>query len=119
LNFARIAGNSSFSEKNDHLPNEQNLPTRICVEPNNLNAFCTCPAGDNGQYCKHRFGILSGNTKSIVSENQGDVSIIQSWLPGSDLEKALKEMAEAEHESDLARKRLSLAKKMVAKAMRS
>ena len=33
LNFARIAGNSSFSEKNDHLPNEQNLPTRICVEP--------------------------------------------------------------------------------------
>lgn len=85
---------------------------------NNLNAFCTCPAGDNGQYCKHRFGILSGSTKSIVSENKDEVSIIQSWLPGSDVEEALKEMAEAEYESDLARKRLSFAKKKVVKAMR-
>jgi len=85
----------------------------------NLNAFCTYPAGDNGQCCKHRFGLFSGSTKSIVSENKDDVSIIQSWLPGSDVEAALKEMAEAEHESDLAKKRLSLAKKKVAKAMRS
>jgi len=86
---------------------------------NNLNAFCTCPAGENGQYCKHRFGILSGNTKAIVSENQNDVAIIQSWLPGSDVEKALIEMTEAEHECDLAKKRLSLAKQIVAKSMRS
>jgi hypothetical protein len=33
LNFASIAGDSSFSEKNGRLPNEQNSPTRICVEP--------------------------------------------------------------------------------------
>jgi len=85
----------------------------------NLNAFCTCPAGDNGQYCKHRFGILSGSTKSIVSDNQNEVTIVQSWLPGSDVGKSLIEMTEAEHECDLAKKRLSLAKKKVAKAMRS
>jgi len=85
----------------------------------NLNAFCTCPAGDNGQYCKHRFGILSGSTTSIVSNNQNEVPIIQSWLPGSDVEEALKEVGEAEHECYLAKKRLSLAKKKVAKAMRS
>ncbi len=86
---------------------------------NNLNAFCTCPAGDNGQYCKHRFSILSGSTTSIVSHNHDEVVLIQSWLPGSDVEKALKEVTEAEHECDLAKKRLSLAKKKVAKAMRS
>ena len=28
----------------------------------NLSAYCTCPAGDNGQYCKHRFSILEGIT---------------------------------------------------------
>lgn len=25
---------------------------------NNLSAHCTCPAGENGQYCKHRFRNL-------------------------------------------------------------
>lgn len=66
-----------------------------------------------------RFGILSGSTTSIVSNNQNEVPIIQSWLPGSDVEETLKEVVEAEHECDLAKKRLSLAKKKVAKAMRS
>lgn len=88
-------------------------------EGDNLNAFCTCPAGENGQYCKHRFGILSGSEKSIVSENKAQVPIIESWLPGSDVEAALMTLAEAEHEHDHAKKRLSLAKKGVAKAMRS
>jgi uncharacterized Zn finger protein len=86
---------------------------------NNLNAFCTCPAGENGQYCKHRFDILSGSTNALVSENQNEVEIIRAWLPGSFIEETLKEMAQAEHESNLAGKRLSLAKKKVAKAMRS
>lgn len=85
----------------------------------NLNAFCTCPAGENGQYCKHRFSILAGSKKSILSDNANDVSVVQSWLPGSDLELAFSELAEAEHVYDHAKRRLSLAKKNVAKAMRS
>jgi uncharacterized Zn finger protein len=24
---------------------------------NNLSAYCTCPAGENGQYCKHRIEV--------------------------------------------------------------
>lgn len=85
----------------------------------NLNAFCTCPAGENGQYCKHRFSILSGSENSVVSENKEQVATVQSWLPGSDLEVALMDLAEAEHEYDHAKKHLSKAKKNVAKAMRS
>jgi len=85
----------------------------------NLNAFCTCPAGENGQYCKHRFGILSGSDKAVVSENKEQVPIVQAWLAGSDLEEALMELAEAEDEHSHARKRLLQAKKNVAKAMRS
>lgn len=42
----------------------------------NLSAYCTCPAGENGMYCKHRFNILEGSTKGIVSGNEADVQIV-------------------------------------------
>lgn len=85
---------------------------------NNLSAFCTCPAGENGQYCKHRFNILDGQTKGIISNNLDDVKIIQSWLPGSDIEEALIKMRELEVELEKVKKALSTAKKEVARAMR-
>ena len=85
---------------------------------NNINAFCTCPAGENGQYCKHRFAIMAGDSKAVVSSNKEQVMVIKSWLPGLDLEEALMELAEAEHEYDKAKKRLTAAKKNIARAMR-
>lgn len=85
---------------------------------NNLNAFCTCPAGENGQYCKHRFAIMAGDNKAVISSNKDQVMVVKSWLPGSDIEEALMELAEAEHEYDNAKKRLTAVKKSIAKAMR-
>ena len=85
---------------------------------NNINAFCTCPAGEYGQYCKHRFAIMAGESKAVVSSNKDQVMVVKSWLPGSDLEEALMELAEAEHEHDKAKKRLAVAKKNIARAMR-
>ena len=85
---------------------------------NNINAFCTCPAGNSGQYCKHRFAIMAGDNKAVVSSNKEQVLVIKSWLPGSDLEEALMKLAEAEHEYDQAKKRLTTAKKNLARAMR-
>lgn len=84
---------------------------------NNINAFCTCLAGENGQYCKHRFAIMAGDGKAVVSSNKDKVVIVKSWLPGSDLEEALMELAEAEHEHEKAKKRLTAAKKNVARAL--
>jgi len=84
----------------------------------NLSAYCTCPAGENGQYCKHRFNILDGETKGIVSGNLDDVKIIQAWLVGTDVEKALVQMRELEAEAVRIKKALAAAKKDVAKAMR-
>lgn len=89
------------------------------LDGNNLSAFCTCPAGENGQYCKHRFGILRGEEKGIVSNNVAKVKEVAAWLPGSDVEAAMMEVAEAEHEHELAKKKLTAAKKKVAKAMRT
>ena len=87
-------------------------------DKNNLNAFCTCPAGENGQYCKHRFAILAGDAKAITSKNKDQVATVRGWLPGTDLESALIELAEAEHEYDTAKKRLTIVKKRIAQAMR-
>jgi uncharacterized Zn finger protein len=84
----------------------------------NLSAYCTCPAGDNGQYCKHRFRILDGSTKGIVSANKDEVATITSWLPGTDIEDAIQEMRRLESEQDRIKAELSAAKKKMAAAMR-
>ncbi|WP_201068554.1 MULTISPECIES: SWIM zinc finger family protein [Thiorhodovibrio] len=84
----------------------------------NLSAYCSCPAGENGQYCKHRFNILDGIRKGIVSNNLDDVKIVQSWLVGTDLEEALSKMRKLEIEAARIKKELSTAKKDVSKAMR-
>jgi len=88
------------------------------LDGNNLNAYCSCPAGKNGQYCKHRLSILAGESGSVVSGNQEDILIAKSWLPGTDVEIAIHNIAEAQHEFDEAKKKLSIAKKQLAKAMR-
>ncbi|MEX1013904.1 MAG: SWIM zinc finger family protein [Candidatus Paceibacterota bacterium] len=83
----------------------------------NLSAYCTCPAGKNGQYCKHRLNILNGVTKGIVSKNLDDVKTIQSWLKNTDVEEALNKMRNLELEAEKIKKELSKAKKEVAKSL--
>jgi uncharacterized Zn finger protein len=85
---------------------------------NNLSAFCTCPAGDNGQYCKHRINILFGLSQGIVSGNKEDVQVVMSWLPGTDVETALLAVLDAEKRCEEAKKELSTAKKLLARAFR-
>ena len=86
-------------------------------EGRNLTATCTCPAGQVGQYCKHRFAILSGDAAGVIGDNREDVNTVKAWLSGSDVELALQALDEAERGLDLAKKRVSAAKKAVAKAM--
>lgn len=95
-------------------------PYKVTFKKNgdNLSAYCTCPAGMNGQYCKHRFRILEGSTDGIVSNNSDDVTIVKSWLSGSDVETALLEVTEIEKAFLKAKKDLSIAKKKLARSMR-
>lgn len=88
-------------------------------EGKNLTAFCTCPAGQNGQYCKHRFAILDGKIEGIVSANVDKVKEVVSWLSDTDVEMALKEVKAAELRAVEANDALSRLKKKLARAMRN
>jgi len=86
---------------------------------NNLSAYCTCAAGENGQYCKHRFRILEGSTEAIVSGNTEQVPTVVAWLPGTDVAAAMAAVVAAEREFERAKKVVTSAKKDLAAAMRS
>ena len=46
-----------------------------------LIATCTCAAGQNQQYCRRRFGFLSGDATDLVSDNASrSTSFRQCWL---------------------------------------
>lgn len=94
-------------------------PYKVTFKKNgsNLSAYCTCPAGENGQYCKHRFRILDGCNEGIVSSNKDEVMIVRSWLRGTDVEVALMEVAEKERIFEKVKKDLSIAKKKLARVM--
>ncbi len=83
----------------------------------NFSAICTCQAGQNGMYCKHRFGIMNGDPSNITSQNTNQVKTIQEWLIGTDVEQAMEEVALAEKKAADAKKELTKAKKNLAKSM--
>jgi hypothetical protein len=85
----------------------------------NLQAYCNCRAGANGLYCKHRFAILAGDASKVVSRNVFEVSVVASWLAGSDVESAMREVVVMEKQLETAKRKLSAAKKAVALAMRT
>lgn len=87
-------------------------------DKNKFNAFCTCSSGENGQYCKHRIAILSGDAQAIVSDNKNQVSEVCSLMLDTDLERALIEFLKANNEYDAAKTRLAHVKKKLAEAMR-
>ncbi len=59
-----------------------------------LTAFCSCPAGENGSYCKHRVNLLHGDDDAIV-EGEDQLDDLAEMLKGSNLETALKDFDDA------------------------
>lgn len=86
-------------------------------DTNNISAYCTCPAGENGMSCKHRIRILHGLVEGIVSDNATDVTTVVGWLAGSDVETALATVEQLEKESERIKKALSAAKRALAQCL--
>jgi uncharacterized Zn finger protein len=94
-------------------------PYKVTIELSgtNLTALCNCPAGKNGMYCKHRFNILSGSKKNIVSGNEDEIREVVSWLPGTDVDAAMHELLLVETEAEEIKRKLKATKKLLAKSM--
>ncbi|GAB6846609.1 SWIM zinc finger family protein [Paraburkholderia kururiensis] len=86
-------------------------------ENNQIAAFCTCPAGANGTYCKHRLFILDGVISGIVSDNADQAVTVASWLRGSNLAADIENLSEAERVLEQAKSNVNKAKKNLAAAM--
>ncbi|MBT8089046.1 MAG: SWIM zinc finger family protein [Gammaproteobacteria bacterium] len=82
-----------------------------------LTALCTCPAGQFGNFCKHRITILDGDDKAIVSNNADRVATIVEWLRGTDVAAALAEFRNLENTGSGSKNALAAAKKKLARAM--
>jgi len=91
--------------------------TTFTKDGDRLTATCTCPAGEYGQYCKHRFTILKGDSGAVVSDNKDEVSIVNRWLAGTELEEAICDLATAENNFEEAKRMRSAVKKQVARVM--
>lgn len=91
---------------------------RFIAAGGQLTANCTCPAGGEGQACKHRLGILSGQPEGVVEGTSADVAEVRAAVAGTPLQRALEQLSEAEEMAAQAKARVSAAKKVVSRVMR-
>lgn len=96
-----------------HVQGSAEQPYRVTFHriENRITASCTCPAGQNGQLCKHRILILQGSKEKISSGNVSDVEVVAKWLRGTELEKAIAESGQVEVEVERLKKRAASLKK--------
>ena len=78
-------------------------------------AFCTCQAGTNGNFCKHRAALLDGDITRLRSTNTEDITRLSSLVQGTNLEAAYMQVVIATKTYDEAKKVLDVAKKRLTK----
>lgn len=83
----------------------------------NLNVYCSCPAGEKGTYCKHRFALMDGEIDTLLSDNEHDVAKIKEFIKNTDVESAYREVIDTQKQCDQIQNQLKSAKKKLAKAM--
>lgn len=73
-------------------------PYKVTFSKNgdNLRGLCNCKAATNGMACKHRLDILTGDKKATATLDQENVKLVQKWLKGSDVERCMIELRDAE-----------------------
>lgn len=96
-------------------------PYRVSIvfRDGQISAICDCPAAGMGWHCKHRINILNGITQGIVSGNKDEVLIVQSWLPGTEVEQALQTLQALEEKLALLKKQVAEAKKSLVRSFDS
>lgn len=78
---------------------------RVLAFDGGLTMTCTCPAGTNGQHCKHRIGILDGDISALALGSAEDVAHVARLMPGTALEAAYHAKLNADLEVDAAKRK--------------
>ena len=87
-------------------------------EGNVFRTFCTCQAGQNGTYCKHRVALMEGDLKNLLGERRGDLTErIASMMQGTEVEQAHQRFKAVQAAHVVAQDDLARAKKAFSKAM--
>jgi hypothetical protein len=73
---------------------------------------CSCPAGDNGQHCKHR-----GDVTAIAEGTHDDVLALAELVRNSQIVTAMREVEDAEKAVAAAQRNLKKAKQALGRAM--
>jgi len=82
-----------------------------------FSAHCSCPAGQNGQFCKHRSRIMASSSEDVISGNEVEIPIVVSWIKGTNVEANLAEISRLEIELEKTKSALAKAKKALAKSL--
>lgn len=70
---------------------------RFSLEENRITAFCSCPAGDNQQLCKHVIRIMNGDDSILYDSSQKqDFVAISSHLKRTTVPSLLSKLSESE-----------------------
>lgn len=77
---------------------------------------CTCEAANNKQACRHRSALLAGDGAAMISGHDG-LTVLTGWLPGTALDRAIRMVAEAEGEAEMAKRKLAGARKALGRSM--
>jgi hypothetical protein len=77
---------------------------------------CSCPAGDRGQYCKHRFALIGGDDHEVI-EATHDISDLVEFVRGTRLVETIYFMQTKEAEIREAQAGLKAIKKQIARMM--
>ena len=94
-------------------------PYRVTFERKHseVRAFCTCTAGENGLYCKHRMHLLQGVVDQMAAGDLGNLSVLADWLHDSSLGFAVQQLDAVELALEQAKRRVSNARKALSSAM--
>ena len=95
----------------------QGDPYRVTFTSNGdrASASCTCPAGVQGTWCKHRTALLEGDVTALRSANASEVAALKDRLPGTSLGAAYSRWIEAEEGVAAAKKAADAAKRSLAR----
>lgn len=78
-------------------------------------ATCTCPAGEQGTWCKHRTALLDGDVTALRSDNASEAATVKDRLAGTSLGDAYSRWVEAEDRAVAAKKAADAAKRALAR----